>query len=30
MAGGWDDRTYALKGTGRVSVTEADRSAIGP
>ena len=29
MPGGWDDRTYALKGTGRVPVTDAERSAIG-
>jgi uncharacterized protein (TIGR03083 family) len=30
MPGGWDDRTYALKGTGRAPVAEAERSAIGP
>jgi hypothetical protein len=30
MPGGWDDRTYALKGTGRVPVAEAERAAIGP
>jgi Mycothiol maleylpyruvate isomerase N-terminal domain len=30
MPGGWDDRAYALKGTGRMPVTGADRSAIGP
>jgi hypothetical protein len=30
MPGGWDDRTYALKGTGRVPVTGAERAAIGP
>ncbi len=29
MPGGWDDVTYALKGTGRVPVTAAERSAIG-
>lgn len=29
MPGSWDDRTYALKGTGRVPVTDAERSAIG-
>jgi hypothetical protein len=29
MPGGWDDRTYALKGTGRVPVTEEERRAIG-
>jgi hypothetical protein len=29
MPGGWDDQAYALKGTGRVPVTEADRSGIG-
>jgi uncharacterized protein (TIGR03083 family) len=27
---GWDDETYALKGTGRLPLTEADRSALGP
>ncbi len=26
----WDDETCALKGTGRVALTEADRSALGP
>jgi hypothetical protein len=25
----WDDRTYALKGTGREEVTADDRSALG-
>jgi uncharacterized protein (TIGR03083 family) len=30
MPGDWDDRTYALKGTGRAPVTEAEHSAIGP
>ncbi len=25
----WDDRTYALKGTGRVPLTDADRRALG-
>jgi hypothetical protein len=30
MPGDWDDRTYALKGTGRTPVAEAERSAIGP
>jgi hypothetical protein len=30
MPGESDDRTYALKGTGRMPVTEADRAAIGP
>lgn len=25
----WDDRTYALKGTGRLALTDADRAAIG-
>ncbi len=29
MPGNWDDRTYALKGTGRVPVSESDRSIIG-
>ena len=29
MPGDWDDATYALKGTGRVPVTGAERSAIG-
>ncbi len=29
MPGGWDDRTYALKGTGRIPVSAAERSAIG-
>lgn len=29
MPGGWDDRTYALKGTGRLPVTAAERAAIG-
>jgi uncharacterized protein (TIGR03083 family) len=26
----WDDRTYALKGTGRLALDASDRSAIGP
>jgi hypothetical protein len=30
MPGDWDDRTYALKGSGRLPVTGAERSAIGP
>jgi uncharacterized protein (TIGR03083 family) len=30
MPGDWDDRTYALKGTGRVPVADAERQAIGP
>jgi hypothetical protein len=29
MPGGWDDQTYALKGTGRLAVTEQERSALG-
>jgi uncharacterized protein (TIGR03083 family) len=29
MSGDWDDRTYALKGTGRDAVTADDRSALG-
>jgi len=29
MPGGWDDRTYALKGTGREAVTAGERSALG-
>lgn len=29
MPGGWDDQTYALKGTGRLAVTEQERAAIG-
>jgi hypothetical protein len=29
MPRGWDDQTYALKGTGRLAVTEQERSAIG-
>jgi uncharacterized protein (TIGR03083 family) len=29
LPGGWDDRTYTLKGTGRVPVTGAERAAIG-
>jgi uncharacterized protein (TIGR03083 family) len=29
MPAGWDDRTYALKGTGRLPVSAAERSAIG-
>jgi uncharacterized protein (TIGR03083 family) len=29
MPGGWDDRTYALKGTGRLQVTGTERAAIG-
>jgi uncharacterized protein (TIGR03083 family) len=30
MPGDWDDRTYALKGTGRAPVAEGGGSAIGP
>ncbi len=30
MPGNWDDRTYALKGAGRVPVSESDRASIGP
>jgi hypothetical protein len=30
LPGAWDDRTYALKGTGRLEVTAAERLAIGP
>ena len=26
----WDDETCALKGTGRIALTEADRAALGP
>lgn len=29
LTGEWDDRAYALKGTGRVPVTAAERAAIG-
>ena len=29
MPGGWDDATYALKGTGRLPVAAAERSVIG-
>ena len=29
MPGDWDDRTYALKGTGREAITAQERSAIG-
>ena len=29
MPGDWDDRTYALKGTGREAVTADERSALG-
>jgi len=29
MPGDWDDRTYALKATGRAPVTEYERSVIG-
>jgi uncharacterized protein (TIGR03083 family) len=29
LPGGWDDRTYALKGTGREEVTADDRAVIG-
>jgi uncharacterized protein (TIGR03083 family) len=29
MPGGWDDRIYALKGTGREEVTAGDRAVIG-
>jgi hypothetical protein len=28
--GGWDDAEYALKGTGRVALTAADRTGLGP
>jgi hypothetical protein len=27
---GWDDETYVLKGTGRLALTEAERSSLGP
>jgi Mycothiol maleylpyruvate isomerase N-terminal domain len=27
---GWDDATYALKGTGRLPLTAKDRAALGP
>lgn len=30
LPAGWDDVTCALKGTGRVPLTPADRSALGP
>ncbi len=30
LPGPWDDISYALKGTGRVPVTPADRAEIGP
>jgi hypothetical protein len=30
MPGTWDDQTYALKGTGRVPVSAADRVELGP
>jgi hypothetical protein len=26
---GWDDATYALKGTGRLPLTDADREILG-
>ena len=29
MPGDWDDVTYALKGAGRVPVSESDRASIG-
>jgi hypothetical protein len=29
LPGDWDDRTYALKGTGRVPVTDDERRSIG-
>ena len=29
MPGGWDDATYALKGTGRLPVAAQERSVIG-
>jgi len=29
MPAGWDDRTYALKGTGRLPVSAAEQSVIG-
>jgi hypothetical protein len=30
LAVGWDDETYALKGTGRLALTDAERSELGP
>jgi len=27
---GWDDETYVLKGTGRLALTEAERTRLGP
>ena len=27
---GWDDQTYALKGSGRLALTGEERSALGP
>ena len=27
---GWDDRTYALKGTGRIALSETERGRLGP
>ena len=30
LAIGWDDETYALKGTGRLGLTDAERSQLGP
>ena len=29
VPGGWDDQSYALKGTGRVPLSEADEAALG-
>lgn len=30
LPGGWDDVTCALKGTGRLPLTDADRADLGP
>jgi hypothetical protein len=30
LRAGWDDLTYALKGTGRLPLTAEDRAALGP
>jgi hypothetical protein len=27
---GWDDTTYVVKGTGRIGLTEAERTQLGP
>jgi len=27
---GWDDLTYVLKGTGRLTLTETERARLGP